>query len=162
MIGLFVFVACMILFYKFAPNIEKQDFATLEDVYLDAQTLSDALTTTGYPENWTEDSVERIGLVSRGNIINETKLLSFQNLTLDDYENVKTTFNIRAEFVVFFTDKEGSCVNLSNVHHVGHSAIVSDGKRLNMSGIEHSNLAALTRIAVFNGSIVKVVVYTWS
>jgi hypothetical protein len=159
--GTVVFCLCLVLFYTYFPNINRQELNDLDEVYLDGRQISESLLSSGHPANWTNSTVERLGIIDN-RIINASKLALFSNMTKEDYYRVKALFNIRADFVVFFTNNTDGNENISGIHHVGAPGVsVGSDNSIDLSGIEYKNLAAFTRIITFNGYVKKMVVYAW-
>jgi len=160
-IGIFIFTICILLFFKFIPNIDHQELDSINEVYLDARTVSNSLATAGYPNNWTNETVERIGITNGNNVISSEKLKEFKKMVDTDYKKTRTLFNLRSDYVVYFTDKNDKPTNLSGIHYLGHSDVTFTNNKIDISGIDHSDLVALTRVLIYNGTAAKMVIYTW-
>ncbi len=161
-IGIFIFSLCLVLYYKFIPNIQSQELDTLNGVYMDARIVSESLVSSGYPPGWNQSDVQRIGITDGDKIINYTSLYRFQNMTLEDYNRTRGRFNIKSDFAVFFTDRDGQPANLSGIWFVGYpNADPGPGSVMDMGAIPYNNLATLTRILVFDKRVVNMVVYAW-
>ncbi|MCX6802652.1 MAG: hypothetical protein NT067_06100 [Candidatus Diapherotrites archaeon] len=68
------------------------------------QALSALVKTPGYPESWTGSNVEIIGLCSKKNTVEETKLEQFKSMTESSYATVKdklklTGYDFNFEFI---------------------------------------------------------------
>jgi hypothetical protein len=161
-LAIFIFSLCLVLYYKILPNVQSQELNNLNNVYLDAKIVSESLVTQGYPPGWNRTDVQRIGITDGGSIINYTKLYRFRNMTLEDYNRTRSRFGIKSDFAVFFTGKDGLPANLSGIWYVGNPRTEpGPGGAVSMGGVSHNNLAGLTRILVYNRSIVNMVVYAW-
>jgi len=159
-----VFSLTFILFFKFVvPGLEQEDYSTIDSVYGDCRVIANALISAGYPSNWTNETVQRIGLTSEYNIINGTKVAMFKNMTVEDYQRVKDKFNLRADFVVFFINRSNQPVPVAGNYHIGHPTIALDvDNRVDLESFEYKNLASLTRVLVYNKTVVRMVIYTWN
>jgi len=155
-VGVFIFMVCIVLYYKFVPNLESQEVESLKDTYYEAATLADSLMTEGYPANWTTQDVQRIGLIgSRG--INRSKVLMFGNLS---YGKTKDLLNLRSDYAVTFTWLNNTRLNISNRSVIGHPAAELINGKLSVNR-DYNDLVSLSRMALYNRSIVRMVVYAW-
>ncbi len=164
-IGVFVFTIVLLLFYHFVPNLERQELDTLTDVYFDARTISFSVADEGYPANWTNATVERIGLLSQDGTLNATKMRQFYNLTVSSYDRSKELFDLspRTEYVIYFTDRHDNPIAPAGITHIGEPSVGLDGEgRPQVLNEEHEHLVSLTRIFVYNRTTVKAVVYAWA
>jgi len=159
-IGIFIFMVCLILFYRFVPNIEKQDVDSIKETYAEAKILSDTLMSEGSPSNWTMNDLKRVGLLT-GKSINSSKLIEFANMTADDYYISKETFNIKSDFIVFFTEPSGGLTNISNISLIGHQAVTLSGTSPDLSNLVYSDLVTVTRIVKSERRIIKMVIFVW-
>lgn len=156
-----VFSVCIILFYSFYPNMSKQENSDLEEIFLDGKLLAESLLSPGYPVNWTNATVERIGVVDN-RAVNRTKFIQFSEMTVRDYYDVKSRFNLKADFVVFFTSPAGQIENISGIHHTGHPAVSAGAAdSIDLSGLTYDNFVSYTRIVTLDGDVKKLVVYAW-
>jgi hypothetical protein len=150
----------MFIFFQFVPNLNHQELNALNDVALDGQTLAESLTGEGYPTDWTNATVQRIGLVD-GLELNETKLALFSAITQEDYYRSKSLFNIRSDFVVFFLNESDGPVAVDGVTHIGPAGVGWSAAGIDLSGVAVDNLASFTRIVLSHGRVTKMVVYAW-
>ena len=160
--GIFIFTICLILYFKFVPNLDSQELENLYDVYYDAKTISDSLMSEGYPADWNKSQVQRIGILSSGNKVNRTKLINLKNMTDNNYNNTRRKFNIMSDFVLFFKDTNDNPINISDIYHIGHPDVTLQvSKEIDFSGISNDNLVSISRIVRNNQTLIKMVVYTW-
>jgi hypothetical protein len=156
-----IFTACILLFYSFFPNVTRQELSDLDEVYLDGRLLSASLLTEGYPTNWTNTTVQRIGVVDSRRL-NTTKYALFASMAASDYYRVKDRFNLRADFVVFFINDTDGIENVSGIHHIGHPDVtVGSSNSIDLSAVPRNNLVSFTRIVADNGRTRRMVVYVW-
>jgi hypothetical protein len=158
--AMFIFVLILLLFFSVRPNIESQNTSKLKDMQYEAKTLADSLATKGYPYNWTQANVERIGITGAGNSISDDKLSAFKSLTDSNYTRVKGLFSMRSDWCVFFLDGPDSA-SVAGIRIIGHPNATISGQKATLSGIEYSDLVSLSRIMYHNGSSVRMVVYAW-
>jgi hypothetical protein len=159
--AMIIFTGCIILFYSFFPNVTTQELTDLDDVYLDGRVLSSALLSSGYPTNWTNTTVQRIGIIDDRRL-NITKYALFASMTSNDYYRVKDLFNLRADFVVFFQNETGGVTNMSGIHHIGHPDVsVGSVNAIDLEAVPHNNLVTFTRVIGYNGLVQRMVIYVW-
>jgi len=89
---IFFTVVSMVLFswnYIGAKHVEQMIFNEMESVTVG---ISDSLIrTTGYPEEWNKTNVQIIGLADEENILNQTKIQYFVNMS---YDSIRATLGI--------------------------------------------------------------------
>jgi len=149
-------MVCLVLYYNFVPNLDKQELESLKEASYDAKILADALVTQGYPSNWTETNVQRIGLMGK-NGINDSKVLRYKNIS---YEDTKELLNLRSEYAVIFSRLDDGTYNISGVSIIGHPSATVSNSRL-IPNEEYFDMVALTRLVVHNKTAIKMVVYAW-
>lgn len=110
-VGLFIFLAGALLFFRYA-NANDSD-TSIDGVYSQAKTISDYLISEGYPTDWNQTNVIRLGLTTGDHVLDIDKLKEFTNMTKTDYDNVKTTLVSKGDFVIYFENKNGELLNLS-------------------------------------------------
>ena len=159
-IAVFIFSMVLFLFYNVRPNIESQKLNKLNEMYLEAKTLTDSLATQGYPYDWNITNFQRVGLTDGGIVIEPEKLAQFKNLTITNYELTKDTFNMAADYAVLFTDVSDEIINLDGISLIGEPGVAIVAGKM-VVGKEYGNLVSLSRIMIYNETTVKMVVYTW-
>lgn len=80
-----------------------------EIVKQDAERIHRSLMQPGYPINWNDSSVERIGLADDGIHLNDSKIGFFSNVS---YSKAKKLLQVESDFLVYF-EKNGVIQNLS-------------------------------------------------
>ncbi len=167
--SIFIFSFVLIFMFKYTPRYQGQQFDTIEDVYFDAEIISNILRSKGYPQNWTYGYLEdndnsRMGLMRSGYEMEEYKVQQMQVATLRNYTMTKKKFGVDSDYLVYFTFKNGTHANISNVTHLGDSDIAYDPslKDVNISDLDPANLAMMKRVVVFNRSSYYMVVQAWN
>ncbi|PIN72456.1 hypothetical protein COV21_02145, partial [Candidatus Woesearchaeota archaeon CG10_big_fil_rev_8_21_14_0_10_45_5] len=87
------FAIALTMYFKYAGSIFNEDELDLEGLRIEAASISSGLLTPGYPQNWNESTVSRIGISDDGNNINPEKLQNFLALS-SDYERTKKLFSV--------------------------------------------------------------------
>jgi len=82
MIATIIFISGIFAFYLYSLNYQTEAQETLDSLFYEGNSVAEDLLSEGFPNNWNEGNVQRIGLTSFGKI-NETKLEKFYNLSLN-------------------------------------------------------------------------------
>jgi len=124
-LGLTIFTLILLVSYRYIGNSYVISGKDVNSVMSESNKLSETLMTSGLPTNWTQDNVVSIGIVT-DNVLNITKLDQFKNMTNSDYTNVKNMFGLRSEFIVFFHDKDGNLLNVTDQEYIGSGYTLED------------------------------------
>jgi len=155
-ISLVIFSLCLLLVFRYSTNLDRQETGRLQEISMDAKALSDILYTPGYPANWTNKTVVRIGIMDRPGQINATKLHDFALMCKKDYPDAKQRFSMTADFGIYFLDREGNASG-----YVGHPGASLTGNDIDLGSLEHEHLVRLERIVTLNSTGTKMVIYAW-
>ncbi|MCX6710903.1 MAG: hypothetical protein NTZ02_02325 [Candidatus Woesearchaeota archaeon] len=93
------FAIALTIYFKYAGSIFDEQELDLEGLRIEAASISSGLLTPGYPQNWNESTVSRIGISDDGNNINSEKLQNFLALS-SDYERTKKLFSVTNDFYI--------------------------------------------------------------
>jgi len=145
-IGVIIFGSAILIYYKSATNLSDQDEALLDDLLIDAKSISGSLMSQGYPYNWSKDDVIRIG-ISDNNRINETKLEQFSKIP---YKDSRKLFGTAYDYYVYFKDRNNDIVPFNETLE-GIGKPVENPKKL----------VKVTRLVVKKSAIAKMVIYLW-
>ncbi len=116
-IAILIFGVILVIYFTYTSNLSNQDEGLLDELIADGKTISSTLLLGGFPSNWTEDSVVRMGLTNNNNIINETLLLEAINVS---YNRSKQLLGTKHDFFVFFEDKDGNIIKIQGYNGIGH------------------------------------------
>ncbi len=156
-----VLISIKILINSFAVN---SDFNELKD---DAAKMSEMLLSEGYPVDWTNDTVIRPGLLT-GERLDQTKVYNAMNMS---YARLKPKLQTKHDFLVIFEDPDSDMIEFNDKCIIGSPSVTinSTGSAPNIdchnplfSSIDYNNLVKLTRLVIYNGEIIKMVVYAWN
>lgn len=139
---------------------ESQEYDSL---YRDTVHLSNNLINPGYPENWNSSTVIIPG-IAQNNRINLTKLEEFNNMS---YSRTKTLFQISHEYIFFFENASGIInVTIDETGQTkcmfGYAISVNSTCDPQLELIDYENLIKIKRVAIYNSTLVTLVVYQWS
>ncbi|MFH1210859.1 MAG: hypothetical protein V1645_03000 [archaeon] len=152
LIGTVMFFIALFVFYQYYSNTSTMDVGELQTIRRDAQAISNSLLSEGYPENWNDTEVERIGIVDEGYRLNESKLTS---LTAMDYPTTKSILNTRYDYYFYFLDTNEQTANISTYGKPG----------VNMTNVEEiedpDKIVTLSRFVLYNNKIERMVIYVW-
>ena len=154
-VAVLIFGAAILIYYKTVTNLSDQDEALLNDILIDAKSISGSLMSMGYPYNWTKDNVVRIG-ITNNNRINETKLEQFSKIP---YKDSRKLFGTAYDYYVFFRDRNNNIMPFNeSLEGIGKPGVNST----NIQIIENpKKLVKVTRLIIRKSDIAKMVVYLW-
>ena len=154
-IAVIIFGSAILIYYKSTTNLSDQDEALLDDLLIDAKTISSSLMSQGYPYNWTKDNILRIG-ISDDNRINETKLEQFSKIP---YKDSRKLFGTVYDYYVFFRDRNNNIIPFNeSLEGIGNPDVNST----NIQTVETpKKLVKITRLVVKKSAIAKMVIYLW-
>ncbi|HIH32200.1 TPA: hypothetical protein HA235_05820 [Candidatus Woesearchaeota archaeon] len=162
-----IFSAAFIMSIKTIVNIYGNDDLSL--VIKEAELISEQLTSEGYPSNWDNDTLIRIGLMSNGSL-NPEKLNRFYNL---NYNYAKSSFATQYNYFVFFSNSNG---NLPLFYYANDSLTIEQGCgsgynsivksydtecKFDKSGLTYDDFVAMKRITVYNSTLVVLNIWVW-
>src|SRR3989344_6209927 len=102
-VAVLIFSGALIGLYLYAFNAPEENKNSYDELRYQANIFADILLTEGLPENWNENNVARIGIIS-GAKINETKINMFKNLVESNYDNTKILFRTNYNYYVTFVE----------------------------------------------------------
>ena len=97
-IALLLFTFTLAVYFSYTTNFQKQEKGELNTLLTDAKALSSSLALPGYPNNWDNITVLRIGIADEQKL-NGTKVKQFKQY---DYKASKRRFATPYDFIVFF------------------------------------------------------------
>lgn len=149
MVAIVVFVTTIAVFYLFTLNYQYKTDTTLEELRYDSNKIADSLLSEGYPEDWNENNVVRIGILT-DNKINSTKIKQFNNLAKNSYSNTLSLFGIRNNYYV----------NLSEA-----ISVEGEPEPLQIFGSvpsETKNAIKITRYSSYSNKPINIYVTSWN
>ncbi|MGV8150653.1 MAG: hypothetical protein ACP5NV_02915 [Candidatus Woesearchaeota archaeon] len=165
-----IFTAAILLSVKSVVNVYAND--NIIEVQGDSESISQYLLSQGYPEDWDESNVIRPG-ISTNNRINETKLSNFYFL---DYQQTKNYFGLRSDFFIYFENASGTIPLFNIVNNsisegdgcgYGHQEVIKNYDAslgtctFDLSALEYDDLAKISRLTIYNSSIIKMTILAW-
>lgn len=104
MIMLFVFFLAVTLFTQYLIN--NPEFVNKDSELLERESirLADSLLREGYPSDWNQNTVQKVGLMTNG-LLDQTKMSHFHVLTNPaHYDSSKKYLSIQHDYAVIFED----------------------------------------------------------
>ena len=144
-IGLLIFTLAVVMFQNVFGNLSAVDASMIIDLYGDAKSISSSLLSKGYPENWNNATIERIGIADNYRI-NSTKLDNFMNLS---YNRTRNLLGTNYEYWVFFEDRNHTLIQINGKNGTGYKYGAPE------------KLAQVVRLVVKDSQIVRMVVQVW-
>lgn len=142
-----MFLIAITIYYQFVNNLSSDSEDEINEMVLDSKTISNSLISGGYPFDWNTSNVKRIGLTEGNYRVSKEKLDNFANISYSTARG--TIFDTRFNFYFQLKDKEGGIIPINGGEGVGIAA--------NNTG----RLVQISRVAIYNSSIVKMVLYLW-
>lgn len=118
-IALLLFIFTVATYFSYTNNFQKEDQGDLNSMLADSKSLSSSLALSGFPENWDNKTIVRIG-ISDDQRLNTAKLRSFKQL---NYSQTKKKFGTVYDYFAFFTSSKGDILNINGICGVGHPLV---------------------------------------
>jgi len=134
------------LYFQFTTSITDKTEAEINEMVLDAKTLSNALLSSGYPSPWNASNVQKIGLTDDNYRLNQTKLDLFFSMNASF---IRSVFDTRFNIYFYLEDQQGNIIPINGTNSIGEE------------GNSSSKLIHISRTAIHNSSIVKMVMQLW-
>ena len=118
-IALLLFTFTLVVYFSYTNNFQKQEKGELDVLLTDAKSLSSSLALPGYPNNWGNTTVLRIGIADEQKV-NAIKVKLFKQF---DYKKSKKLFATSYDYVVFFVNERGDVLNINGVCAIGYPLV---------------------------------------
>jgi len=115
-IALLLFTFTLVVYFSYTNNFQKQEKGELSILLTDAKAMSSSLALPGYPLDWDNTTVLRIGIADEQKV-NATKIKQFKQY---DYKTSKRRFATPYDYVVFFVNEKGEVLNINSVCAIGY------------------------------------------
>ncbi len=146
-VGLMIFLSGILFFYFYAVNNSGVDDQKLLSFEQEAKLVSGNLLSEGFPADWNENNVERIGFYDNERI-NQTKLERFFNLSMSDYQRTKRLFNVKDNYYIYFPS--GVSNGTGSVYYIGNNQTQSA-----------ENIVKTSRAVIYQNKIIGMEVDVW-
>ena len=118
-IGLLLFTFTLVFYFSYTNNFQNEDKGNLNLILKDAKSISSSLAMEGYPYDWNNQTVIRIG-VTDGQKLNGTKLKSLNQL---NYAFGRKKFTTPYNYFVYFVNGNGDVLNINGICGSGYPLI---------------------------------------
>ena len=118
-IGLLLFTFTLVAYFSYTNNFQNQDKGNLNLMLKDAKSISSSLALEGYPDDWNNQTVIRIGIADDQNV-NSTKLKRLKQL---NYTGSKRKFATYYDYFIYFVNDNGDVLNINGVCGSGYPLI---------------------------------------
>ncbi len=153
-IGFLIFSLGAIMSVKFIFFMMSED--NFAEVQNEAQVISEFLMSEGVPNDWTNETIVRLGLTT-DNVLDLTKLNQFYNM---NYSLSRDYLSTKFDYFVFF-ENNGTVINITNCGY-GHPDVQTTNCAINISDLSYDDFVHVTRLVPYNNSIIEMVVYLWA
>lgn len=118
-IALLLFTFTLVTYFSYTTNFQKQEKGELSILLKDAKALSSSLALPGYPADWDNTTVLRIGIADEQKL-NATKVKQFKQYS---YKSSKSRFATPYDYIVFFVNENGEVLNVNGVCAIGYPLV---------------------------------------
>ena len=118
-IALLLFTFTLVVYFSYTNNVQKQDKGELDLVTKDAKSISNSLALEGYPDDWSNTTVVRIGITDEQRL-NAAKLKALKQI---DYALSRAKFATSYDYFVYFVNDKGEVLNIKSVCGAGYPLI---------------------------------------
>jgi len=115
-IALLLFTFTLVVYFSYTTNFQKQESGELDVMLSDAKAISSSLALSGYPNDWDNTTVIRIGIADEQKL-NATKVKLFKQY---DYKSSKKRFGTQYDYLIFFINEKGEVLNINSVCVIGY------------------------------------------
>lgn len=115
-IALLLFTFTIVVYFSYTSNIKNQDKGELDLMTKDAKAISNSLALEGYPDDWDNATVVRIGITDDQQL-NATKLKALKRF---NYTLSRRKFATSYDYFVYFVNENGEVLNVKSVCGAGY------------------------------------------
>jgi hypothetical protein len=151
-VGLVLLIVGVLVGLTFIINLQPP--SNFSSVKQEALTAGDYLVSEGFPRQWTNETVIRIGLFSDDQL-DENKV---KELHLLSYPRLRSLLTINTQIYGYFEDNNG-IIDIVNCGF-GSPQVLVDA-HCNPDIPSANNVVKITRFVAYNNSIIRMVVITW-
>ncbi len=158
--GVLIFTGALIIFILYNQNNDVSDSRVFETLIEDSEHIAAGLLSAGTPPDWNETTVETAGISDGHQRLNLTKLGRLMNLSAQARNRVLST---NANYLIYLKDGQG-ILNLSGCA-LSNTAITPetlDEQHCKDLTPDADQLVSSERLLFHNGTIIRLVVQTWT
>lgn len=167
-IAMMIFAASLTIYFVYTTNLSKEDTSLLNELISDVKSVSSSLVSEGYPLDWNNETVKKIGITNKYQRLDTLKLNNFANLP---YNYSKQILGTTYDYLLFFEEGNGSVLNVEGFCFKGPQKNISTNATcaINATTIADKNINRLVKIDRFltytninRTDVIKMVLYIWS
>jgi hypothetical protein len=163
-LSMLLFILAALISVKIIINSFSTNTA-FEELKSESFKIGDILLSEGYPVNWSSGNssdVIRPGLLT-GKRLNETKVIQAMNSTYINYTSLKTMLQTKHDFAVVFEEPNSGVVQFNGLCVIGNGSVLPTcASTIPTLNFKYHDLASLSRMAVYNSTIKRMVIYVWN
>ena len=118
-ISMLLFTFTIVIYFSYTNNLQHQEKEEIDLMLKDAKAISSSLSLEGYPDNWSNTTVIRIG-VSDNQKINGIKLKKFKQI---NYTISKKKFATSYDYFIYFSNNNDEILNVNGICGIGYPLI---------------------------------------
>jgi len=163
-LAMLIFVTATVASIRMINSIYSGD--EFQRIITISESISESMLSTGYPEDWNNNSVIRIGLLTEDKL-NITKLEYLYNT---EYHESKRLLNTKYNYFMYFSYNNQTIsileINNTKVCGYGSQEIIREYSnntcKISMNESQYKNIAKIVRLVAYNHSIIQMTVYVWN
>jgi hypothetical protein len=148
MVGVLIFSIVVFSYFYYVEHSDYSDDSLMGALITEGKTISGYLVTGGYPSNWTASNVSTVGLTDGNSRIDSRKLQDFNSW---GYEERRGYLHTTKDYFFYLENLDGTVFN----------KLCADPFAGCVEWNSSYHLAETTRLLVYNGSIVRMVIYVY-
>src|SRR3989344_2082391 len=118
-VALLLFTFTLVVYFSYTNNFQKQEYGSINMLVKDAKSISSSLAVEGYPDDWTNSTVIRVGIADNQKL-NATKVKRLRQL---NYSVSKRKLGTVYDYFVFFANENDEVLNVNSVCGAGYPLI---------------------------------------
>ncbi len=153
MAGLALFLVGIMVFFIYSLNQPSQAKENLEILSYDAKIVADSLLSKGYPEDWSTNNVEVLGLTT-DNKINQTKLENIYSMIYIQNNYTKTKNLLNTQYDYYFFLDQNMTISSTSIEGIGKPGTTRQN-------VNARDLVRITRFIVYQNKTTPLYLYLW-
>lgn len=146
MVASILFIMGMASLYVYTINYPLGEAEPVHSMLYDATNIASIIFSEGYPSNWDQTNVVRIGILT-DNKVDEVKLANFYNLANTNYKSTQGLFRTKYNYYLYFSEPMNISGNL--VEGIGNKSS------------SPNDLFQITRFVAYRNKTITANVYLW-
>ena len=119
--ALLLFTFTLIVYFGYTINIHSENTDDIELMIKDANSISNSLALSGYPQDWTAQTAIRYGIADTQRV-NKSKVRMLKQIS---YKDQRSKFSTPYDYFAFFVNDAGEVLNINGVCGMGSPAVAT-------------------------------------